>query len=66
MAGYVLVDNTSYDVSGVYYGGWNKKYSDVFNITIKHCAKVFESTKDAQLVADNLNSGGYAFVVEPM
>lgn len=63
--GFVLVDNTSYDVTGVYYGGINEKYCDIFNITIKKYAKAFNSLETAQKIAERLNRAGYAFEVVP-
>lgn len=50
-----------------WYGGQNKKYYDMFNLTAeKKCAKVFESKKDAQKIANSLNKGGWNFVVLPV
>lgn len=45
---YKLVNNTEYDLKGVYYGGLNEKYHDMFNITTRDCAKVFETREEAQ------------------
>ena len=50
-----------------WYGGQNKKYHDMFNLTAeKKFAKVFESEKDAQKTADSLNRGGWNFIVLPV
>ena len=50
-----------------WYGGQNKKYYDMFNLTAeKKCATVFENEKDAHKIADSLNKGGWNFVVLPV
>ena len=48
MARYKLVNNKEYDLKGVYYGGRNKKYGDMFNITTERCAKVYEDIDEAR------------------
>lgn len=44
---YKLVNNKEYDLTGVYFAGWNKKYHDMFDITIRSCAKVYTDINDA-------------------
>jgi len=45
---YKLVNNSEFGFKGVYYGGLNEKYHDMFNIITRDCAKVFETREDAQ------------------
>ena len=51
---YKLVNNSEYDFKGVYYGGLNKKYSDMFNITTEDCAMVFYDIEEAKKHKDYL------------
>ena len=46
-----------------YYGGQNKKYGDLFNLTSKDCAKELDK-EDALKVKDGLNKVGYKFEIE--
>ncbi len=48
MAKYKLVNNTEYGVKGVYYGGLNKKYGGMFDITTERCAKVYDTIEEAK------------------
>lgn len=50
-------------VSTGFYGGRNKKYSDLINITIDECAKRFQFYDEATEIAARLNKVGYNFVV---
>lgn len=50
-------------VSTGFYGGPNKKYYDLINITIDEYAKKFQSYEEAAEVAARLNKVGYNFVV---
>lgn len=50
-------------VSTDFYGGRNKKYSDLINITIDEYAKRFQSHAEATEIATRLNKVGYNFVV---
>lgn len=59
---YMLLDDDSRKPN-FYYGGRNEKYSDMINITIKDCAKRFNSKEGAQEVADRLKKAGYKFEV---
>ena len=45
---YKLVNNNEFDLKGVYYGGLNQKYSDMFNITVERCAKVYDTLEEAR------------------
>ena len=47
MAKYKLVNNTEYDIKGVYYGGLNEKYHDMFNICPENVAKVYTDLQEA-------------------
>lgn len=47
-----------------YYGGPNKKYSDLINLTVKKCAYKYENKDLAEEVRKNLNKGGYNFEIE--
>lgn len=47
-----------------YFGGYNQKYPEMINITIRECAYIFEDKKKAELKANLLNRAGYEFVVE--
>lgn len=49
-----LVNNTEFDLRGVYYGGLNEKYHDMFNITIRDCAKLYVDIESAKADADML------------
>lgn len=48
MAKYKLVNNTEYDLKGVYYGGLNKKYHDMFNICPESVAKTYTDLEEAR------------------
>ena len=48
MAKYKLVNNTEYDLKGVYYGGLNEKYYDMFNICPESVAKVYTDLEEAK------------------
>lgn len=65
MSKYRLVNNHDYAVSGVYYSGRNKKYSDIFSITTKEFAKVYtdkeDAVKDQQMLSRRF---GYLFEIE--
>lgn len=45
---YKLVNNNEYDCKGVYYGGLNKKYHDLFNVTTEDCAKTYNDIEEAR------------------
>ena len=45
---YKLVNNTEYDIKGVYFGGMNTKYRDMFNICPKSIAKTYNNIEDAR------------------
>lgn len=45
---YKLVNNKEYGIKGVYYGGMNKKYHDMFNVTVEPCAKVYDDIETAK------------------
>lgn len=51
---YRLVNNHDYELTGVYYRGLNKKYSDMFDITAKEFVKVYmdinDATKDKEML----------------
>lgn len=47
-----------------YFGGYNRKYPEMIDITTRECAYVFDSKEKAELKANSLNRGGYEFVVE--
>ena len=49
---YKLVNNLEYDITGVYYGGLSKKYSDMFNITIEKFATTFDTIEQAKNVQE--------------
>lgn len=55
MGKYKLVNNKEYDLKGVYFGGLNKKYYGMFDITVEECAKVYteieEAKKDKEMLA---------------
>lgn len=55
MKKYVLVNNKEYDLKGVYYGGLNPEYSDIFMITTKKCAKKFNSVEEANIEKEILS-----------
>jgi len=48
---------------GAYYGGINPKYTDIFNYTVKECAKELIEN-DALRIRDILNKAGYSFVLK--
>jgi len=50
-------------ISTGFYGGPNPKYYSLINITIKECAKKFESYQEAADTVARLNKVGYNFVV---
>ena len=54
MAKYRLVNNTEYDLKGVYYVGLNEKYWDMFNIGPRDIAKIYtdlqEAIKDKEMI----------------
>ncbi len=59
--GYILYE---IDVGG-YYGGNNKKYKDMFDMSpTKYNAEIFDTEAEAQEVRSALKKGGYNFVVE--
>lgn len=45
---YKLVNNTEYDLKGVYFGGLNEKYHDMFNICPECVAKMYDNIEDAR------------------
>lgn len=45
---YKLVNNTEYDLKGVYFGGLNEKYHDMFNICPEDVAKTYDNIEDAR------------------
>ena len=47
MAKYRLVNNTEYDLKGVYYVGLNKKYWDMFNVGPIDVAKIYTDLQEA-------------------
>lgn len=49
-----------------YYAGRNKKYADIFNITIKEFAKKFDTIEEAEKVAQVLKADGYDVEIEPI
>lgn len=51
---YRLVNNKEYDLKGVYFGGMNKKYHDMFNITTQEFAMVFDTREEAEEYQDIL------------
>ena len=58
--GYIL-----YEVNvGGFYGGSNKKYQDMFNLSLKDDAKVFDTETEAQEVRSALKKAGYNFNIE--
>lgn len=57
---FILYDKTSHE----YYGGRNERYADAWTCeTEQSAACAFENEKEAWYVADELNRGGYDFVV---
>lgn len=65
---YILVEYM-YDAEGnkipdFYFGGYNKKYFDMIDITTRDCAYIFENKEIAEDTASSLNKGGYEFVTE--
>lgn len=65
--GYILEDRMSDNIRpNGWYGGQNKKYQDMFNLTSERkFAEVFGDEEIAQKKADSLNKGGWNFVVLP-
>jgi hypothetical protein len=47
MAKYRLVNNTEYDLKGVYYVGPSEKYWDMFNIGPRDTAKIYTDLQEA-------------------
>ena len=47
MTKYRLVNNTEYDLSGVYYVGLSKKYWDMCNIGTRDIAKIYTDLQEA-------------------
>lgn len=54
---YKLVNNDEYDVKGVYFGGFSKKYHGIFEITTEEHAHVFTSIEEAKKVQSILKKG---------
>ena len=58
---YILADMAQFGneyKADCYYGGRNKKYRDIINVTTEKFAKRFDNLTQAQEVADNLNRYG--------
>ena len=64
--GYILVEKTDDGRPDFYFGGYNKKYLDVINITVKECAFVFDDEEAARKTTKTLSKGGYNFIIEPV
>ncbi len=52
-----LVNNDEYDVRGVYFGGFSKKYYGIFEITTEEHAHIFTSIEEAKKVQNILKNG---------
>lgn len=54
MGKYKLVNNKEFDLKGVYYGGLNQKYCDLFDITTEDCAKIYTDIEEAKKAKEML------------
>ena len=59
-----MLDKNDKKKPNFYFGGYNKKYADMINLTIRECAYQFDTKEEAEKTACALNKAGYEFQVE--
>ena len=66
--GYILEDRMPDGIRPTgWYGGRNKKYADMFDLTpLKEFAHVFENKTEAEKLAEQLNKSDWNFKVIPV
>ncbi len=61
---YKIVSDEDFGVKKCYFYGWNKKYSDMFDVVPESEAKKFTNKEEAQKIVQRLNRVGYNFYIE--
>lgn len=63
---YILAENMDDGKPNFYFGGYNKKYSGVINISAHRYSYVFDNEENAERTARRFDKAGYKFVVTPI